>query len=159
MSLLTLSKKILGNKQDEKQASKKKAAKSGEPHATNPTSQGSSGRRAARVAGKAEKTTESKKASATYSVRAGEMALSLIVSEKSMAAQASQTLVARVNPSVSKTNIATAIEEMFGVKVMSVRTSTSHPKIRRRGASEGKTRRWKKAYITVDDISKINVAP
>lgn len=140
MSLLTLSKKILGSKQEEKSAPKKKAAKSG-------------------VSKKAEKSAESKKPAATYSVRAGEMALSLIVSEKSMAAQANQTLVARVNPSASKLNIATAIEEMFGVKVVSVRTSTSHPKIRRRGMSEGKTRRWKKAYITVDDISKINVAP
>lgn len=140
MSLLTLSKKILGNKQDEKPASKKKAATSG-------------------TLKKTEKSTESQKPAATYSVRAGEMALSLIVSEKSMAAQANQTLVARVNPSASKTAIAAAIEEMFGVKVMAVRTSTSHPKIRRRGLSEGKTRRWKKAYITVDDLSKINVAP
>lgn len=141
MSLLTLSKKILGSKQEEKQASKKLATKK-------------AGRSAA-----AKAPADKIQKSTTYSVRAGEMALSLIVSEKSMAAQANQTLVARVNPSASKLNIAAAIEEMFGVKVMSVRTSTSHPKIRRRGASEGKTRRWKRAYITVDDISKINVAP
>lgn len=92
-------------------------------------------------------------------VLAGSIDLSAIMTEKSMRMQGGNKVVVRVLPSASKHVIAKAVEQLFGVKVLSVTTLISHPKIRRRGITSGLTPKVKKAYVTVDDISKLNVAP
>jgi len=139
MSLLSLTKKIVGAK-DQKKAAKKPARQTANPSDSQP---------------QAKKQT----ATGTSVVLAGEIGLSVVLSERSIAQQAGQTLVVRVLPFASKPVIAKAVEGMFGVKVLSVRTSRLHPKRRQRGTTIGRTQHWKKAYVTVDDISKLNVAP
>jgi large subunit ribosomal protein L23 len=138
MSLLSLSKKIL--RSNEAEAAKAKKAKKAE-------------------AKKVSQEPAVAKAKAGAQGAAGAIQLTAIMTEKSMAAQAQQKLVVRVIPTATKAQIAAAIEQLFGVKVLGVRTARNHPKIRRRGVSVGRTVNLKKAYVTVDDLSKLNVAP
>ena len=135
MSLLSLSKKILRN----------------QPEATKEAK--------AAPAAKQPKKAEKKQPVAQNNLLSGAINLSVIVSEKAIRQQAGQTLVVQVTPKASKGEIAAAVEQLFRVKVLSVRTLRQHPKIRRRGVTQGKTMEVKKAYVTVDDISKLNVAP
>lgn len=138
MSLLSQAKKIFKTKEAEDKTVKAKAVKKTEVKA---------------------KETKVKKTAPQKMVMAGDIGLSVVLSEKSIAQQASQTVVVKVVPSASKQQIAGAVEDLFAVKVLSVRTMKNHPKIRRRGMTAGLTNNWKKAYVTVDDISKLNVAP
>jgi|SRR3989344_3896147 len=139
MSLLSLTKKIVGAK-DQKKLAKKPAKQLDTTSASKPN-------------------IKKDAVSAHNVVLAGEIGLSVILSERSIAQQAGQTLVVRVLPHATKPVIAKAVEGLFGVKVLSVRTSRLHPKRRQRGTTIGRTQHWKKAYVTVDDISKLNVAP
>ncbi|NLZ70088.1 MAG: 50S ribosomal protein L23 [Clostridiaceae bacterium] len=50
----------------------------------------------------------------------------------------------------TKPEISRAVEELFGVKVLSVNTMNLPGKIRRRGATVGRTARRKKALVTID---------
>lgn len=47
----------------------------------------------------------------------------------------------------SKQEIREAIESMFGVRVVQVRTLIQPAKRRTRGRTEGRRKRWKKAYV------------
>lgn len=85
----------------------------------------------------------------------GVIGLVPLISEKGTMQQFQNTAVFRVLPHATKGQIAQVIESRYGVKVKSVRTSLSHPKIRRRGTSVGATNRWKKAYVTVDNIQAL----
>lgn len=79
-----------------------------------------------------------------------------MLTEKSMHAQEKNVVVFRVHPKASKGQIATAIEAKYGVKPISVRTMRVRPKMRRRGMTIGFTKKWKKAYVQVKDVSKFN---
>jgi len=57
------------------------------------------------------------------------------------------TYVFYVNRKAAKKRIEKAVEEIFNVKVERVRTVTTSPKLKRRGAHFGYTSRYKKAYI------------
>lgn len=70
-----------------------------------------------------------------------------VVSEKSYALMAANKYTFRVNDRARKTQISSAVEEIFGVSVLSVRTSRVRPKPKRRGVHSGKTRGWKKAIV------------
>ncbi len=70
-----------------------------------------------------------------------------VVSEKSYALIAEGKYTFRVNDRAHKTQIASAVEEIFGVGVAAVRTSKVRAKPKRRGISVGKTRGWKKAVV------------
>ena len=50
-----------------------------------------------------------------------------------------------------------AIEKIYNVKVLSVRTSSRRGKARRVRASIGKTADWKKAVVTLDADSHIDL--
>ncbi|MBA2378591.1 MAG: 50S ribosomal protein L23 [Blastocatellia bacterium] len=60
-----------------------------------------------------------------------------------------QVLTFRVDKKANKTAIKAAIEEIFNVKVASVRTINYEGKIKRRGRLEGRRPSWKKAYVTL----------
>jgi large subunit ribosomal protein L23 len=60
-----------------------------------------------------------------------------------------QVLALRVAPEATKTEIAEAIEKIFGVKVASVRTLNMKGKAKRVGRYEGRRGDWKKAYVTI----------
>ena len=129
MSLLTLSKRILGA--DKAAAGKKKVTT------------------AASSARKKKQTVDS------GALTTGVIGLAPLVSEKGTREQFQNRAMFGVLPHAKKGKIAQVIESRYGVTVRSVRTSLSHPKVRRRGASVGKTNRWKKAYVTVDNIQAL----
>lgn len=61
----------------------------------------------------------------------------------------------QVNPLATKTQIKTAVEELFGVKVEAVRTQVREGKKRRFRQSIGQLATWKKAIVTLNEEDKI----
>lgn len=72
-----------------------------------------------------------------------------VVTEKSYALAAAGMYSFRVHDDAHKTQIRQAIEELFDVRVVDVRTIWMKPKPKRRGLVGGHTRRWKKAIVQV----------
>ena len=62
---------------------------------------------------------------------------------------AGQVLTFRVDKKASKIDIKGAVEEIFNVKVASVRTIQYEGKVKRRGRIEGRRAGFKKAYVTL----------
>ncbi|PYS99521.1 MAG: 50S ribosomal protein L23 [Acidobacteria bacterium] len=63
--------------------------------------------------------------------------------------KAGQVLTFRVEKTAGKLDIKKAVEEIFNVKVASVRTVNYDGKIKKRGRQEGRRPSWKKAYVTL----------
>lgn len=61
----------------------------------------------------------------------------------------------RVRNDATKWQIRQAIEELFGVAVVSVRTLHQPSKRRTRGRSIGRVPRWKKAYVRLREGDEI----
>jgi len=72
-----------------------------------------------------------------------------VVSEKSYVLASADKYTFRVHPHAHKTQIRQAVEALFDVKVIEVRTMTVKPKPKRRGYTSGRTRSWKKAIVQV----------
>jgi len=72
-----------------------------------------------------------------------------VISEKSYALLAANKYTFRVHDGANKTQVRQAVEEIFGVRVLGVRTQNVKPKPKRRGINVGKRRRWKKAVVTL----------
>jgi large subunit ribosomal protein L23 len=72
-----------------------------------------------------------------------------VVSEKSYVLSAAHKYTFRVHPDAHKTQIRQAVEALFDVKVVEVRTMSVKSKPKRRGAVRGRTRSWKKAIVEV----------
>jgi len=72
-----------------------------------------------------------------------------VVSEKSYVLAAADKYTFRVHPDAHKTQIRQAVEELFEVHVVAVRTSSVKSKPKRRGVTKGRTRAWKKAIVQV----------
>ena len=70
-----------------------------------------------------------------------------IVSEKSYALLAANKYTFRVHEDAHKTQIRQAIEQIWDVRVLEVRTMSVKSKPKRRGTSFGRTREWKKAVV------------
>lgn len=70
-----------------------------------------------------------------------------VISEKSYALMAANKYTFRVNERAHKTQIRHAVEEIFDVDVVAVRTSRVRSKPKRRGLHSGRTRAWKKAIV------------
>jgi len=86
-----------------------------------------------------------------------------LVTEKS-SYQARQTGATRggtysfeVHPQANKAQIRDAVEKIYGVKVLDVRTSNRPGKVRRFRWRYGRTRQIKKAIVTVDHDSHIDL--
>lgn len=60
-----------------------------------------------------------------------------------------QVLTFRVDRKAGKDEIRQAVEEIFSVKVSTVRTVNYQGKVKRRGRTEGRRPSWKKAYVTL----------
>ena len=80
---------------------------------------------------------------------AGQVIIRPVVSEKSYALALASKYTFRVHPDANKTQIRQAIETLFDVDVVEVRTSTVLSKPKRRGYTAGRTRGWKKAVVEV----------
>src|SRR3984957_4539523 len=72
-----------------------------------------------------------------------------VVSEKSYVLSAANRFTFRVHPDAHKTQIRQAVEALFDVHVVDVRTLSVKSKPKRRGVSRGRTRTWKKAIVQV----------
>ena len=70
-----------------------------------------------------------------------------IVSEKSYALLAANKYTFRVHEDAHKTQIRQAIEQIWDVRVLEVRTMSVKSKPKRRGTTFGRTREWKKAVV------------
>ena len=77
-----------------------------------------------------------------------------IITEKSMLGTAEKKYTFEVAKTAGKIEIARAVEEVFKVKVKKVNTMNVRGQYRRQGRSEGYTRSWKKAIVTLTEDSK-----
>jgi large subunit ribosomal protein L23 len=80
-----------------------------------------------------------------------------VISEKSYALIADGKYTFRVHERAHKTQIARAVEEIFGVTVAEVRTAKVRAKPKRRGLHKGKTRSWKKAIVELAPGERIEL--
>ena len=70
-----------------------------------------------------------------------------VVSEKSYVLATANKYVFRVHADAHKTQIRQAVEALFEVDVVDVRTLSVKSKPKRRGQIRGRTRSWKKAIV------------
>jgi large subunit ribosomal protein L23 len=80
-----------------------------------------------------------------------------VVSEKTYVLADAGKYTFRVHEKAHKTQIRQAIEELFDVKVMAVRTASVKSKPKRRGQTSGRTRQWKKAIVQVREGDTIPI--
>ena len=72
-----------------------------------------------------------------------------VVTEKTYVLADAGKYTFRVHDHAHKTQIRQAVEQMFDVKVVAVRTASVKSKPKRRGVTSGRTRQWKKAIVQV----------
>jgi large subunit ribosomal protein L23 len=80
-----------------------------------------------------------------------------VVSEKSYVLAAAGKYTFRVHADAHKTQIRQAIEQLFDVGVVGVHTMSVKSKPKRRGAIQGRTRKWKKAIVQVREGDSIPI--
>jgi len=88
---------------------------------------------------------------------AGQIIIRPVVSEKSYVLATAGKYTFRVHPDAHKTQIRQAVETLFDVTVLEVRTSAVPSKPKRRGLTSGRTRQWKKAVVQVREGDSIPV--
>ncbi|MBO5022701.1 MAG: 50S ribosomal protein L23 [Clostridia bacterium] len=77
-----------------------------------------------------------------------------IITEASLAATQNLRYTFEVLPEATKSEIATAVEEVFGVEVADVNTINMKRKPKTLGVHSGYTKSWKKAIVTLKAGSK-----
>jgi large subunit ribosomal protein L23 len=80
-----------------------------------------------------------------------------VVSEKTFVLAEVGKYTFRVHERAHKTQIRQAIEQLFDVKVVEVRTSSVKSKPKRRGYTSGRSRQWKKAIVQVREGDTIPI--
>ena len=80
-----------------------------------------------------------------------------IVTEKAIRAEGFNTYVFEVDVKANKHQIKSAIENIFDVNVVAVRTMRRHGKPRRTRFKVGKTKDWKKAVVRLAGNQTIDV--
>jgi large subunit ribosomal protein L23 len=79
----------------------------------------------------------------------------LITEKTTVIREDGRTLVFQVAMHANKIEIKRAVEQLFGSKVASVRTSLAHGKMKRQGKYQGRRSDWKKAYVTLREGEKL----
>ena len=79
----------------------------------------------------------------------------LITEKGTFAGEKANQVVFRVRPEAGKNQLRLAIEDLFKVTVLQIRTANFLGKERRRGRLVGKRPHWKKAYVTLKAGDKI----
>jgi large subunit ribosomal protein L23 len=90
-------------------------------------------------------------------MQASQVIIYPVVSEKTYALAEAGKYTFRVHDRAHKTQIRQAIEELFDVNVVDVRTASVKSKPKRRGYTSGRTRIWKKAVVQVQPGQSIPV--
>jgi large subunit ribosomal protein L23 len=80
----------------------------------------------------------------------------LITEKGTMVAESGNQIVFKVDRRANKVQIRQAVEAMFKVKVVDVRTINVLGKTRRVGRAMGKRSDWKKAYVTLAEGQRID---
>ena len=80
-----------------------------------------------------------------------------VISEKSYALIAQNKYTFRVHPDAHKTQVRAAVEDVFNVRVVDVRTMKMKSKPKRRGWTSGRTRTWKKAIVELAPGDRIEL--
>ena len=88
---------------------------------------------------------------------ARQVILEPVVSEKSYALMADGKYTFRIDDRAHKTQVAKAVEEIFSVSVVAVRTMQVRSKPKRRGLHSGRTRSWKKAIVQLAPGDRIEL--
>jgi len=88
---------------------------------------------------------------------ARDIILKPVISEKSMKLMAEGKYTFRVHPKANRTQIKQAVEEIFGVKVVSVNTMRMPGKLRRFGRFQGRRSDWKKAIVQLKEGDSIKI--
>ena len=105
------------------------------------------------------KATKAKKKSSKIQLEPYQIVLRPLVTEKGTQLASDPAIRAytfEVNPLANKTEIRAAIEELFDVKVVNVRTQTRVGKPRRYKFRYGRTKNWKKAIVKLDEDHRID---
>jgi large subunit ribosomal protein L23 len=80
-----------------------------------------------------------------------------IVSEKSYALLAANKYTFKVHDDAHKTQVRQAVEAIFNVRVLDVRTMSVKSKPKRRGYTFGRTSEWKKAIVQLHPEDSIEL--
>ena len=80
-----------------------------------------------------------------------------VITEKSMANRQNNVYAFKVVKDATKTDIKKAVEEAFKVSVKSVNTLNTKSKRRRVGRYSGRTKTYKKAIVTLESGSSIEM--
>ncbi len=80
-----------------------------------------------------------------------------VITEKSGALAQAGKYVFKVDSKATKTEIKSAVEKIFNVKVKEIRTLNIKPKKKRVGRYSGMTNRCKKAFITLAEGQTIDL--
>jgi large subunit ribosomal protein L23 len=80
-----------------------------------------------------------------------------VVSEKSYVLAAANRYTFRVHAEAHKTQIRQAVEALFNVHVVDVRTMSVKSKPKRRGTTSGRTIAWRKAVVQVREGDTIPI--
>ena len=87
-------------------------------------------------------------------MKAVDVIIKPILSEKSYADIANKRYTFKVAKDANKVEIRNAVEELFGVKVKQVNTSNVNGKLKRQGKTQGYTSDWKNS---IDLLSSVKV--
>jgi large subunit ribosomal protein L23 len=81
------------------------------------------------------------------------------ISEKSaLLGEEANQAVFQVSTDAKKAEIKAAVEQLFNVKVVNVRTANMKGKTKRQGLRRGKRSDWKKAYVSLEQGHEIDLA-
>ena len=80
----------------------------------------------------------------------------LITEKGSFLAEKANQVLFKVRPDANKVEVKRAVEVLFKVKVLKVRTNRYLGKVRRVGRTMGRMPQWKKAYVTLKEGDKID---
>ena len=80
-----------------------------------------------------------------------------VVSEKTFVLAEAGKYTFRVHEHAHKTQIRQAVEQLFDVKVVDIRTASVKSKPKRRGHTSGRSRQWKKAIVQVREGETIPI--
>lgn len=84
------------------------------------------------------------------------IAAPLITEKGTFVNEVGNQVVFQVRPDANKVEIKRAVERLFKVKVVKVRTSNVLGKMRRVGRNLGRRPDWKKAYVTLGEGQRID---
>ena len=81
----------------------------------------------------------------------------LLTEKSSIVTENANRYVFKVQPKANKYQIKDAVEKMFDVKVVNVKTAVLPGKIKKAGKGFSKSSNWKKAYVQIAEGQKLEL--